>query len=82
MSHLVVIAFYCYIFVGVVLFIDSSQVFGVVDADDFVSLSVDDQHFTIESYYLSFIIEMLLYDVAQTSKEIRGHFFYCIEGRY
>lgn len=80
MGHLAVITFYCCILVGVVLFIDSSQVFGVVDADDFVSLSVDDQHFTIESYYLSLIIEMLLYDVGQTSKEIFGHFFYCIEG--
>lgn len=53
----------------------------MVDADDFVSFSVNYQYFSVESDYLRLVVEVLLYNVAQAPKEICGDFFDCIEGR-
>lgn len=80
-AHLLLVAFNSLILVWIVLLIDLSQVSGVGYSDDLVVLSVDDQHLPVESYYLGLVIEVLLYDAAQTPKEVFCYLFYCIEGR-
>lgn len=70
MGHLVVIAFDRFVFVGIVLLVGVSKVFGVIDADDFVSFSMYYQNFAVESYDLRLVVEVLLYDVAHTPEEI------------